>query len=312
MLLVKAAVQNFRSIDVSGEVDIDRDVTVFVGQNESGKTAFLQALDLCCSVHANSGFNVDRDYPRKGLNDYRRKHEANPAEVVVLTYKLSEPELKAINNHLGINLLSELTFTNNYHYKNSLTVGLAIDESSYVQHLVSKAALPAELREEFRTITTVRALMTSLSAKDLNAEGQEFLKKLTARFPITAGSWPHLLAQELWTKFVSPWRPKFFYFDDYYLLPGKVNLKAFALRVANPTLQNEEDKSVLSLLRLAGVDLTDLTSPEGYEPIKSRLEGLSISITDTIFKFWTQNQGVGRRVRHPRRPERPCTVQRRG
>src|SRR4051794_7392564 len=35
--------------------------------------------------------------------------------------------------------------------------------------------------------------------------------------------------------------------------------------------------------------LTDLTSPQGYEPIKSRLEGLSISITDTIFKFGKRN-----------------------
>lgn len=290
MLLVKAAVENFRSIDASGVVDIDRDVTVFVGQNESGKTAFLHALDLCHPVEKSTGFNVDRDFPRKGLNDYRRKHEAKAADVVTLTYKLTVPEVKAINDHLGMGLLTELSFSTTYHYKNSFTIGLSVDESPYVQHLVSSAALPAELREEHRSTATIRTLLTSLSKKDLNAEGQEFLKILTARFPVTAASWPHLLEQEIWTRFLSGWRPKFFYFDDYYLLPGKVNLKAFAARVANPEQQDAEDKSVLSLLRLAGVDLTDLTSPQGYESVKSRLEGLSITITDSIFKFWTQNQ----------------------
>ena len=50
MLLVKAHVENFRSIDDSGEVAIDPQVTALVGLNESGKTAFLNALDLSYST----------------------------------------------------------------------------------------------------------------------------------------------------------------------------------------------------------------------------------------------------------------------
>ena len=44
MILSKAQVKLYRSIEISGEVNIDPKVTVLVGQNESGKTAFLQAL----------------------------------------------------------------------------------------------------------------------------------------------------------------------------------------------------------------------------------------------------------------------------
>ena len=43
MKLTRARVTNYRSIDDSGWVTID-DVTCMVGKNESGKTAFLQAL----------------------------------------------------------------------------------------------------------------------------------------------------------------------------------------------------------------------------------------------------------------------------
>jgi predicted ATP-dependent endonuclease of OLD family len=66
MLLTKVLVENFKAIDNSGEVSIDPAVTVLVGQNESGKTAFLQALDKARSVRKGVQYNVTEDYPRKG------------------------------------------------------------------------------------------------------------------------------------------------------------------------------------------------------------------------------------------------------
>jgi len=44
MLLTTASVKVFKSIEGSGNISIDPDVTVLVGQNEAGKTAFLKAL----------------------------------------------------------------------------------------------------------------------------------------------------------------------------------------------------------------------------------------------------------------------------
>ena len=43
MKLTRARVTNYRSIDDSTWVNLE-DVTALVGKNESGKTAFLQAL----------------------------------------------------------------------------------------------------------------------------------------------------------------------------------------------------------------------------------------------------------------------------
>ena len=43
MKLIRARVTNYRAIDDSGWVNIN-EVTSMVGKNESGKTAFLQAL----------------------------------------------------------------------------------------------------------------------------------------------------------------------------------------------------------------------------------------------------------------------------
>jgi len=44
MRLARVKVENYRSIEDSGWVDIETDITALVGKNESGKTAFLQAL----------------------------------------------------------------------------------------------------------------------------------------------------------------------------------------------------------------------------------------------------------------------------
>ncbi|WP_276974062.1 hypothetical protein [Ferrimicrobium acidiphilum] len=41
MKLIEAHVSKFRNFDDSGDVSIESDVTVQVGKNESGKTAFL-------------------------------------------------------------------------------------------------------------------------------------------------------------------------------------------------------------------------------------------------------------------------------
>lgn len=45
MRLVKVQVQNYRSIIDSGELDIEKIKTVFVGINEAGKTTLLKAIN---------------------------------------------------------------------------------------------------------------------------------------------------------------------------------------------------------------------------------------------------------------------------
>ena len=50
MRLLSVRVRYFRNIIDSGEVGIDEAVTCLVGKNESGKTAFLQALQQLSPV----------------------------------------------------------------------------------------------------------------------------------------------------------------------------------------------------------------------------------------------------------------------
>ena len=66
MILKTAVVRKFRSIENSGTVRFEPDVTCLVGKNESGKTAFLEALHQANPFAGTGrGFDELRDYPRR-------------------------------------------------------------------------------------------------------------------------------------------------------------------------------------------------------------------------------------------------------
>lgn len=295
MLLSKAHVTVFKSIDDSGVVDVDSRVTVLVGQNESGKTTFLKALYKTDPIEPSVGFDVVEDYPRKSLAKYEPRHPTNPDRVVTLTYAADDGLLAEINAALGFPLLKTLSFGMEKRYDGKRTIVLSIDQKPLVAHLVSQSSLPKDNKELLGKSETLTQLISGIEKLDLNEQGVEWKAKLIAQYP-TEGTWDRF-NWYLWREWLSDRIPTFLYFDDYKLLPGKINLKLLSERVAasikdpkDPKVLTDEDRTVLSLLQLAGVTVDDLMSPAGYEKSKARLEGISNSITDRVFEFWTQNR----------------------
>jgi predicted ATP-dependent endonuclease of OLD family len=297
MLLTSARIKTFKSIEDSGQVPLDSHVTVLVGQNESGKTAFLQALHKAESISDEAAYDVIEDYPRKSLNEYERQHARNPATVVELTYQLQNSEIEEINSQLGVELSEKFSFTVNHLYNNTTTITITVPENPYVEQVLSGATLTSEIKAKASQATTVRELLTTLESSDLNTEETSFFEELKTKFGTVMDSWHNMVvAHHVYFNYLKKRTPKFLYFDDYYLLPGKINLPSLQERV-NDSKENkkplaDKDKTVMSLLRMANVQLADLTGATGYEKGKAKLEGISNSITDQIFKYWTQNPNL--------------------
>ena len=117
MKLSQARVVNYRSIDDSSWVKVD-DVTALVGKNESGKTAFLQAIRKINSISGEEdGFTI-RDYPRKGYIKYKKIHEQNPCEVAQAEFELSAEEVTEIEANFGNGVLAsnKVIVTKNYKF----------------------------------------------------------------------------------------------------------------------------------------------------------------------------------------------------
>ena len=83
--------------------------------------------------------------------------------------------------------------------------------------------------------------------------------------------------------------PKFWYFDEYYALPSRINLNHLKAKNFNGDLTEDTYKTSMALLELANIDLDELLGSTSFESFLAELEATSNSITDDIFEYWTTN-----------------------
>ena len=224
MKLVRARVTNYKSIDDSGWVSMDG-VTCLVGKNESGKTAFLQALRRLNPVPgANGEFDL-KDYPRKGYARYKRIHRKRPAIVVSAEFELSDQEV----DEIGVLASSKIVVHKDY--ANRLTWNLDFGEPP------QGAADRRAVEEHLQTIL-----------------------------------------------------PRFVYFDDYSSMRGRIAIEDMLERRNGKGELDDADRTFLSLLETAGVELEDLRMQTNYEHLKAELESAAIGISDAMFEYWQQNK----------------------
>lgn len=259
MKLTQARVINYRSIDDSSWVRVD-DVTALVGKNESGKTAFLQAIRKINSISGEEDTFSIRDYPRKGYIKYKKIHDQNPCEVAQAEFELNAEEISEIEANFGNGILisNKVIVTKNYknerNWKISLTES-ASQPSNVTTFTQPSTPAPTSFQSAVQTVDDVSNVSERIS--------EQFLEK---------------------------WLPKFVYFDNYSLMRGKISINELRQRSENGGPFDDADRTFLSLLTLSGVSLEDLEKDLGYEDIKVELESASITITDEIFEYWQQNR----------------------
>ena len=259
MKLTQARVINYRSIDDSSWVRVD-DVTALVGKNESGKTAFLQAIRKINSISGEEDGFIIRDYPRKGYIKYKKIHDQNPCEVAQAEFKLNAEEISQIEANFGDGILAsdKVIVSKNYKNERNWKINLAesVSQPSNVTTFTQPSTpAPTSFQSAVQTVEDVSNVSERIS--------EQFLEK---------------------------WLPKFVYFDNYSLMRGKISINELRQRSENGGPFDDADRTFLSLLTLSGVSLKDLEKDLGYEDIKVELESASITITDEIFEYWQQNR----------------------
>ena len=259
MKLSQARVVNYRSIDDSSWVKVD-DVTALVGKNESGKTAFLQAIRKINSISGEEdGFTI-RDYPRKGYIKYKKIHEQNPCEVAQAEFELSAEEVTEIEANFGNGVLASNKVIVTKNYKNERAWKIDLSDS------ISSSSVPNSFPAPSNQTPT--SFQNAVQNTGSNVS----------------------VSEKIAEQFLERWLPKFVYFDNYSLMRGKISINELRERSENGGPLDDADRTFLSLLTLSGVSLEDLEKDLGYEDIKVELESASITITDEIFEYWQQNR----------------------
>ncbi len=135
---VRYRVQNFRNIDDSGWIPLER-VTAFVGRNESGKTALLKALHKF-NPATPEPYNPQREFPRdRYTRDFKN---AAGWPVCSVAFEIHDPLRKDIETLLvGATPPKEVICTR--YYDNSLEIAFEPD-------IVIKAIEPAPIIEALK------------------------------------------------------------------------------------------------------------------------------------------------------------------
>ena len=288
MRFANAIVTDYKCIDDSSPVDIDPHVTVLVGQNESGKTAFLEALHKARPVVGGAAYDPIADYPRRKLTGYLRVHEDQPAVVAHLGYSVSKADAKRVNTLLNGPAWSPGDLGITVRYDGSTTVSLRVDDAAFIKDKVKQLGLAGDVARAAGSCGDVETFVSVLDENGVKDDGGGVLAALRALVAERPASWDSALRYAVWSA-AEALVPKFLYFDDYNLLPGKVNLTQLQTRQKNKATLPEDD-TVLALLRMAGIELASILKASGYEEGKAKLEAISNTITDQVFTYWKQNQ----------------------
>jgi len=288
IILKAATVNKYKSIQKRQTVEIDPSITTIVGMNESGKTSFLQAVAKTNYFTDDADFKFDttQDFPRNELVDFENSDE--DVEILSCTYEISTELLTKIETHFGKGVFTTKQFTYNYHYKEKNTIsGVNANQKKYLEAKVQGLVLTKETREAITKLNSIKEVSAVVQAEgdtDLATFKAE-IKKLVDATVNT--SWDNALEYHIFHTWVKPKMPKFWYFDDYYHLGGKVNINEL-----NNGGTDEKTKTAKALFELARIKPDEIINSSDYERFVALLEASSNKITNEIFKYWSTNKNL--------------------
>lgn len=283
MQLKSAVIRNYRSIEDSGEVSVEPDVTALVGKNESGKTAALQAMHRLNPIRPGDTYDAVVDFPSRHTR--RRKEAKGPIPVCTATFTLSPSEVRQIEDELGPGVLTSAEFTVTSHYGGSRTYTVPTDETAAVRHLIRDLDLPASAADAVNSAATIAQLQRALGAiSEPHASVTDVLGRVS--------EWRDgRLNLRIIDAHLYPRLPKFVYFDEYSIMPGKVSVPDLIRRREAGQLDTGE-RALLALFSLVGAKLEDFSDVGRHEHLIRELENAANTISDEVFEYWSQNRDL--------------------
>ncbi|MFO0894508.1 MAG: AAA family ATPase [Phycisphaerales bacterium] len=281
-------IRMFRNILDSTEVKVEDKVTCLVGKNESGKSAFLNALWRVNPARTKPEFVIQDHYPawlekrhriegvdQEGFEPVSIALEWEPADVTVMEEKFGPGVIAA-----GTQLRLWKNYRNEFRWESGC------NEKQALNNFLAKTPLPASNQAAYAVFADFETLKAAL-ANDVekSPDAADTLMLLSnAQSALKA-----LLGDEddfddaAW-KMAEGRLPEFFYFADYSKLPYSVKIQDV---LKNDKL-SDSDATARALLMLGGSEKDYLLTPE-YERRKRELENIANVLTDDVNKYWSQN-----------------------
>ena len=269
MILKSVRMREYKNIRDSGDVAIDGRVTCLVGKNESGKSSLLEAiyrLNPAATGHPET-FSALRDYPRRRyLQD---RHDVPATCPVTAVFELEEEDLRAVQEATASERPAPRRIVVSRNYGNDLMWHFERDAAPGE---AASAPPPPEEGADIADTASPEARSDPLPPGEADDGTPE-----TDRGAALPADLRRALEERL---------PRFLYFDEYSVIGGRLSLPR--LQCADEGSLEPGERSALSLLRLAGVDVSHFRTGE-YETRKASLEAAANELTEEVLRYWTQN-----------------------
>lgn len=279
MEVTEIRVQNYRSIDDSGWVSLD-DLTCLIGRNESGKTAFMKALERLNPSYLVEEYTPYQDYPRDEWPAYKQESGDDPAVVASGRFVLEESDLEAIEAAYGRTLIAEPEGVVRRNYENELEWELDLDDEAVLAHLREEYDLEADLEEQLEDTSSISDLEEATTAELRSALDGD------PKSVVTADIGSELLQERL---------PEFRYVGEYSTMEGTIDVEELLEKRDEGTL-TPPDRVFLALLSVADLDLEAFRDVDDWREQTAELEAASAAVSDAAMEYWSQSGDIRIRI----------------
>lgn len=281
MKLKKVTIHKFKCFEDEQGFDVEDDVTVLVGMNESGKTSVLEAIAKTHYFQDDTAFkfSLTHDFPRKEKKKIDKSGE-NP-DAVTCTYSIDGDLKGKINDDLGATAFSadEISITNKY--KGGRTfIGVSVSKDKVLK------AIDPSLPEVLKGVKSKEEI--SAISKDTEDENLISALSSASKFFDNTWSWDNPISEYVARVWISENIPKFLYYDEYYALPSRISIE----KLQNEELESEELKTAKALFDLADINIEELLKSDNFEDFKAELEATEATISEELFEFWSTNRNL--------------------
>lgn len=287
--LKKVIIYKYKSFIEPQEVDIEDDITVLVGKNESGKTAFLECLAKSNYFQEDDKFkfHLQLDYPRKELKSKEREENLKAIKCV---YKLPKDIFLSIEKEFKENIWNGSKEISIEIYFDKRIIVPDIDVNS--QRFFLKFNINCQDEDIQKEILNINSL------EDLNqikTKYKDSINNLDEIKPFIIDSkvdsevqWDNFIKKYIYLKIIKPRIPKFIYYDEYYQLPSDICLENL---IKNKDKLTDDLKTAKAFVELSSMSVEKVLQSD-YEIYKAELEATTNAISDELFLYWKQNNNL--------------------
>ncbi|WP_288739868.1 AAA family ATPase [uncultured Coprobacter sp.] len=288
MKLKKVVIHKYKSFESEQEFSLEDDITILVGMNESGKTSALETIAKTNYFQEDDAFkfNSTHDYPRKEKKAMDKSGE-NP-KAITCFYSIDSNTLALIEKEIGKGVFTATEFSVTTKYDNTNNIGgVSADAKKFAEHKTNILGISsAALNDKLSKVKNAADLKTLISeySDDKYVTGLGSLSS----FYENKYKWENPISEYIYRVFISPRRPKFLYYDEYYTLPSRISIE----KLNDKSLEENEYKTAKALFELADIDTNEIIEADSFEDFIAELEATEAIISGELFKYWHTNKNL--------------------